>query len=144
MTRRPCWLYTLWLLAPALLLCSGVPGCGDDEGGTDADRLGVGAECRSDDDCLQSRRDGGISQTCLRQFKGGYCGLEDCTRHEDCPERSACVRHDDGSHYCFRVCTDKAECNLNRSPDNEANCSSSIDWVGDDSGKACVPPSGSD
>jgi hypothetical protein len=117
--------------------------CGDDDGaGTQADRLGVGAECTSDDDCLQSEQDGGISQSCLTQFKGGYCGLEDCEADIDCPQGSACVAHE-GNNYCFRICANKPECNLNRSLENEANCSSSIDWVEDGAGKACVPPSGS-
>ena len=142
MTRTHRLPYTLWLCA-LLVGVLGVAGCGDDDG-TEADRLGVGAECETDDDCLQSTRDGGISQHCLEQFKGGYCGIEDCTSDEECPERSACVAHDDGSNYCFRLCVDKPECNVNRSLENEANCSSSIDWVVDDNGKACVPPSGSD
>jgi len=115
--------------------------CGDDEGGTEADRLGVGAECASNDDCLREG-DGGINLACLRQFKGGYCGLEDCTSNDDCPERSSCVAHDDGDNYCFRSCADKPECNLNRSADNESNCSSNVEYVEDDTpGKSCVPPS---
>lgn len=115
--------------------------CGDDEDGTEADRLGVGAECASDDDCLQEG-DGGINLRCLRQFKGGYCGLEDCVNNAECPERSACVAHEDNVNYCFRSCVDKPECNLNRSPDNESNCSSNVDYVEDDTpGKSCVPPS---
>ena len=119
--------------------------CGDDGGaGNSADRLGVGAECASDDDCLQSRRDGGLSEKCLTQFKGGYCGIEDCTASDVCPEGAACVIHEDGQNYCFRLCGDKPECNLNRSPDVEANCSSTVEYVDgakDAFGKACVPPS---
>ena len=129
-------------LASATLLL----GCGDDDGGNAADRLGVGAQCSSDDDCLQSAVDGGISQTCLTQFKGGYCGVEDCSSAADCPMGSDCVAHDDGSNYCFRTCANKPECNLNRDLDNEANCSSSVDYVQtpkDATQKACVPPSGS-
>jgi hypothetical protein len=131
-------------LFPVLLIAAAGLGCGDDDDGTQADRLGVGAECESDDDCLQSERDGGISQECLTQFKGGYCGLEDCIDNDDCPEGSGCVAHDDGNNYCFRLCGDKPECNLNREPDNEANCSSSIEYASDPLGKACVPPSGGD
>jgi hypothetical protein len=118
-------------LAASLLL-----GCGDDDdGGTEADRLGVGAECAEDVDCLEPA-------VCLQQFKGGYCGLQDCMANEDCPQASVCVAHGDGKNYCFRACIDKAECNANRSPDQEANCSSNIDFVEQDtSGKACVPPS---
>jgi hypothetical protein len=118
-------------------------GCGDDDGNA-ADRLGVGAQCDSDDDCLQAHHDGGISASCLPQFKGGYCGVEDCSAHDDCPEGSACVAHTDGNNYCFRICADKPECNLHRDDDNESNCSSNIDYVEGDKaeiGKACVPPS---
>ena len=118
--------------------------CGDDEAEhAEADLLGVGAECSSDDQCYQVRGDGGIVQACLRQFKGGYCGIEDCTGDEDCPERSACVAHTDGRQYCFRICANKPECNVNRSVDNESNCSANIDFVATGrGGKACVPPSG--
>ena len=113
-----------------------LPSCGDDDPpGTEADRLGVGAECASDELCLEG-------QTCL-EFKGGYCGLAGCTDAASCPNGSACVRHDDGNTYCFRLCVNKAEYNINRSVDNEANCSSNVEFV--DPGvhaKACVPPSG--
>ena len=53
-------------------------------------------------------------------------------------------KHDDGKNYCFRLCADKPECNLYRSPDTEANCTSKVDYVAadkDTTGKACVPPS---
>ncbi len=111
--------------------------CGDD--GTEADLLGVGAECTSTDEC-----DAETMQECLPQFAGGYCGIEGCTADADCPEASACVAHDDGVNYCFRICEDKPDCNANRSVDNEANCSSSVVFVEDAQGrKACVPPSGS-
>ena len=121
-------------------------GCGDDDDGAEAERLGVGAQCTSDDDCLQSEVDGGLSESCLTQFKGGYCGIEDCTSASDCPQGSDCVAHDDGNNYCFRICADKPECNRYRDPENESNCSSSVDYAGtpkDASAKACVPPSGS-
>lgn len=115
--------------------------CGDDDDGTAADELGVGAACSSNDDCLREG-DGGVNLSCLEQFKGGYCGLEDCESNEDCPEASACVAHDDGNNYCFRSCADKPECNAHRGEDEEANCSSNVDYVEDDtSGKSCVPPS---
>jgi hypothetical protein len=117
-------------------------GCGDDDDATESDRIGVGAQCQSNDDCLR-QGDGGINLACLTQFKGGYCGLEDCAGDEDCPERSACVAHDDGSNYCFRICVDKPECNFNRESDDESNCSANIDFVDNNPGnKACVPPSG--
>jgi hypothetical protein len=112
-------------------------GCGDDDG-TEADRLGVGAQCESTDQC-----DPEIDLLCLPQFKGGYCGLAGCEADEDCPEASACILHEDGETYCFRICADKPECNANRDLENEANCSSSAEFVeGANGRKACVPPSG--
>jgi len=107
--------------------------CGDD---TEADRLGVGAECTSNDQC-----DVDTNQSCLA-FKGGYCGIRGCVHDSDCPQPSACVAHTDGMNYCFRTCADKPECNVNRTVDNEANCSSSVTFVDGTQGrKACVPPS---
>lgn len=118
------------LLATMVLLAGAA--CGDD----DADSLGVGAQCTSDDQC-----DTETGQSCL-EFKGGYCGLGGCAGDADCPDDAACVMHTDGQNYCFRVCLDKAECNANRDADNEANCSSNVTFVDDDLGrKACVPPS---
>jgi hypothetical protein len=66
-----------------------------------------------------------------------------CTLDTDCPAGAACVMHDDGVNYCFRLCADKPECNRHRSLDNEANCSSSITFIDParTEGKACVPPS---
>lgn len=114
-------------------------GCGDSDE-TEADRVGVGVECT---DALQCESpDEQVMLQCLTQFAGGYCGLEDCEGDEDCPEGSACIAHDDGNNYCFRICRDKPECNRNRSPENEANCSSNVDFVdGTQERKACVPPS---
>jgi hypothetical protein len=110
--------------------------CGDDD--TEADRLGVGAQCTANDQC-----DEDTSQLCLTQFKGGYCGIQGCTKDADCPEASACVAHTDGMNYCFRTCLDKLECNENRDLENESNCSSSVEFVdGMKTLKACVPPSG--
>jgi hypothetical protein len=45
-------------------------------------------------------------------------------------------------NYCFRACVDKAECNANRGPEVESNCSSNITRVDGGETKACVPPSG--
>ena len=104
-------------------------------GGDDADDFGIGAECGIDDDC-----DVEMGQTCLG-FKGGYCGLEGCLSNADCPELSGCVAHTDGINYCFRLCDDKAQCNENRSVENEANCSANVDFVEPTNAKACVPPS---
>jgi hypothetical protein len=107
--------------------------------GPEADRLYVGGQCDSNDDCYQ---DENFVQICLMQFKGGYCGIQDCVDDLDCPEASKCVAHDDGTNYCFRVCVDKPECNGNRDVENEANCSASVTFTdGGDGLKACVPPS---
>jgi hypothetical protein len=117
----------------ALLVACG----GDDD--TEADRLGVGAQCAGDEVC-----DDTIDLTCLLQFKGGYCGAQGCAGDADCPEASACIAHDDGENYCFRICVDKPDCNENRDLENEANCSSNATFVDGTLGrKACVPPSGS-
>ena len=122
-------------------------GCGDDDANT-ADRVGIAATCTMTSDCAaveSDAADGGIVQLqCLTQFKGGYCGLPDCTVSADCPRGSICVLHEDGNTYCFRECLDKPECNVNRPVEDEANCSSSFTWndPADDMGeKACIPPS---
>lgn len=120
-------------LAIALLL---VASCGDD--GTEADRLGIGAECLGSDRMCDEE----TGQVCLSQFKGGYCGLEGCDSDDDCPDASACILHEDNRTYCFRICADKVECNENRSVDNESNCSSNVNFVDGAQGrKACTPPS---
>ncbi len=117
-------------------------GCGSSSE-TEADRVGVGAECTESQECESDDED--VTLECLTQFAGGYCGLADCEGDADCPEGSACVRHDDGdgaANYCFRLCADKPECNRRRSPDNESNCSSNVEFVdGKHERKACVPPS---
>jgi hypothetical protein len=117
-------------------------GCGDDDGSV-ADRIGVAAECTSDEVCPQVERgDETIQLSCIRDFKGGYCGITDCQADDDCPDGSACVDHDDGNSYCFRICAEKLECNRNRTLENEANCSANIDFAdATRDGKACVPPS---
>jgi len=102
-----------------------------------ADDFGVGAECATNDQC-----DSKTLQVCLTQFKGGYCGIQGCTADADCPALSKCVKHTDGFQYCFRTCIDKGECNKNRSPELESNCSSNVTFITPDPGiKACVPPS---
>jgi hypothetical protein len=103
----------------------------------DADEIGVGAQCTTDDECAET--DPPI--VCLRTFKGGYCGLSACTANLDCPDGSFCVQHDDRQNYCFRACIDKPECNTNRDVENEANCSSNITRIEGGNQKACVPPS---
>jgi hypothetical protein len=120
-------------------------GCVDDGNGpTEADDVGVAEQCSVDEDCNQDVVDenGNPILQCLTGFKGGYCGLMGCMLDEDCPQGSACVAHTDGTNYCFRICANKPECNYNRSPDNEANCSSNITFTDGGGGKACVPPSG--
>ena len=117
------------LVVIALLLAA----CGGDNA---ADERGIGAQCSKNDDCEVD-----LGQVCLG-FKGGYCGEMGCTKDADCVESSACIRHTDGINYCFRTCSDKPQCNANRDAENEANCSSSVDFVeGANGRKACVPPS---
>ena len=108
-------------------------------GGSEADELGVGAQCTAMEDCEQPE---GFTEMCLTQFKGGYCGIQGCTSDLDCVEDSACIAHEDGINYCFRVCIDKPDCNENRDLENESNCSSSVTFTDGTQGrKACVPPS---
>src|SRR5688500_8460645 len=108
------------LLSSFLLLA--VVSCGDDDG-SEADRRGVGAQCAVEDDCTED------DQSCLTQFKGGYCGVLGCTADAECPDGSACVAHEDGMSYCFLVCVEKVDCNVNRDVENESNCSSSVEFV---------------
>jgi hypothetical protein len=116
----------------SVLLACFVLGCGD---GNAANRLGVGAQCSSDTNCLTGER-------CL-PFKGGYCGLKGCIHDSDCPGGSACVMHTDGMNYCFLICVQKPDCNAHRDAVNEANCSSSAVLVDGAMGrKVCVPPNG--
>jgi hypothetical protein len=104
---------------------------------SNADALGVGAQCTATSEC-----DTAQSEVCLDQFKGGYCGLEGCMHDTDCPTDSACIAYTDGHNYCFRTCAVKDDCNANRDPITEANCSSSVTFVDPQlSRKACVPPS---
>jgi len=120
------------LLSLALFIAT----CGDD-GQSEADRRGIGAQCARTEDCAEK------GQSCL-PFKGGYCGLPGCKSDLDCPAASACVRHTDTMTYCFRICVEKVDCNTHRSVDNEANCSSSATLVdGKKNSKVCLPPSSS-
>ena len=119
------------------LACIAAMACG--EGETEADRVGVGAQCTQANEC---ESDDQTPLVCLTQFDGGYCGLSGCEGDGACPEGSACVRHTDMQTYCFRLCTDKPDCNRNRSEGNEANCVGSIEFVDARNGrKACEPPS---
>lgn len=123
-------------IALGLVLSLCAIGCGSDDKGSEADRRGVGASCSVNADCTEA------GQSCL-PFKGGYCGIADCTKDAECPAGSACVQHDDGKNYCFLICVEKVNCNVNRPLEFESNCSSNITFVsGDKTRKACVPPSG--
>jgi len=126
---------SLWVI---IFIAFFVFSCGDDDDSSEAVYRGVGAGCETNEDCSEEE------QQCL-EFKGGYCGLKDCTKDEDCPEGSACVTFDDavGTNYCFLICTEKWECNEHRSVDDESNCSSNKTFVdGKKDRKSCVPPSG--
>ena len=123
----------MWMRMLMVVASVGMAACGDE---TEADRRGVGAECTTNDDCTEA------GQTCLTNFKGGYCGVTGCTTNEDCPNGSGCVTHTDNVNYCFLVCDTKDQCNANRTVANESNCSGSITWADEDLGKACEPPSG--
>ena len=129
------------LVAASLALAVSLTGCASE---SEADRIGVAWECGADADCpvIECDVEPCPVLSCLTQFAGGYCGVADCTADVDCPEGSACVAHTDGTNYCFRLCESKPECNRRRSTANEANCSSSVDFVSGANGrKACVPPS---
>lgn len=132
---------TLRTTLPCLVALLSV-GCGDDDGHTsEAIRRGIGAECDAELACEEE------GQECLAEFAGGYCGVRDCIDDADCPAGSACVTDGTfaGVNYCFLVCIDKPDCNVNRSVDDESNCTSSIDFVDPDveAGlKVCRPPMG--
>src|SRR2546422_8741378 len=114
-----------------LLFVASLLACSDNK----ADSLGIGAQCTMNSECNTA-----LHEVCL-SFKGGYCGLANCVHDTNCPADSACIMHTDGVNYCFRTCADKPECNANRDPVNEANCSSSVTFVDGTMGrKACVPP----
>lgn len=137
---------SMWVLVLAALASGLLVGCGD-SGETEADRIGVGAECTESAECESADEE--ITLECLTQFTGGYCGLEGCEGTADCsdgtccPDGSACVTADDGENYCYRLCQEKLDCNRNR-PTYDANCvgSGTIDFVdGTTELKACEPPS---
>lgn len=127
------------------LFAFGLAACGDGSGETLADELGVASECEQFSDCPVVLLEGEVMQlSCLREYKGGYCGIADCGADRECPEGSICVAHTDGENYCFRACDHKSECNANRSPESEANCSANFEWAEpseDDGRKACIPSS---
>jgi len=127
-----------WLVRGSAVLAAMVvaTACGGDDDTSEAVRSGVGDSCVTSDDCIHN------DQECLTEFKAGYCGLKNCTADVECPEGSACVT-EGGINYCFLICVDKLDCNQRREPADEANCSSSVDFIDDTlNRKACVPPSG--
>lgn len=124
---------TTWLAIPAaVVMALGAAACGNA-----ADQAGIGAQCAAESDCPKV---GDKQLKCLAGFKGGYCGLDGCTSDSDCVSGSSCVKVNN-VNYCFRDCTDKAQCNANRSVDNESNCVGNAEHVGASTAKVCVPPS---
>lgn len=141
---RRYWVGSATLALGGCAVMNTLAGCGDDDDGTAADRVGIAAECTADAECPEVRRSSlydTVQLTCLQGFRGGYCGISGCEEDARCPDGSACVNHE-GRGYCFRLCADKAECNRNRSLENEANCSANVEFRDTNTGsKACVPPS---
>jgi hypothetical protein len=117
------------------ILCGLIVGlCGCGSGQSPANQLGVGADCTMSSECTQP------GQVCLTEFKGGYCGISGCLHDTDCPQGSACVT-DNQTNFCFLVCAQKTDCNLNRSVANEADCTSALPFVdGAMNRKVCRPP----
>jgi hypothetical protein len=108
-------------------------GCGSNNQNA-ANQAGIGAQCNMTSDCTTS------GEVCLTEFNGGYCGLAGCQHDTDCPQGSACVT-DNQTNYCFLVCATKTDCNLHRSPANEADCTSSLSFIdGTMNRKVCRPP----
>ncbi len=108
--------------------------CGDSGGRTAAHEQGIGTSCATDTDCSDEN-------ACITGVAGGYCAPRGCAHHHDCPRGSSCVTHGDGQNYCFLSCQNKSTCNLDRSADVEANCSSNVTFTEETTVKACVPPS---
>ena len=108
-------------------------GCGSNDNA--ANQRGIGAECSATPDCTTS------GEVCLTEFKGGTCGLTGCLHDTDCPQGSACVTENQ-TNYCFLVCGTKDDCNIHRSTENEASCTSSLTFLdGTMNRKVCTPPS---
>ena len=131
-------------IAVLLVACSIAVACGgDDDSGTptsEAARRGVGSACKADTDCTEA------GQVCLTDFKGGMCGIADCTMTSECPTGSVCVGDPDlARNFCLLVCIDKPDCNVHRSIDEEANCTSTLNQIDAKTGmdpKVCQPPVG--
>lgn len=141
---------SMMVAAASVVVCAFALGCGGDGGNKATDR-GVGEACAATADC---RNEAGTANPdavdplelleCLTVFKGGYCGLEGCKAHAECPEGSRCVIAENGKNYCFLVCGEKVDCNVHRAAEVEANCVGNADLVdGAKDVKVCVPPSAS-
>jgi hypothetical protein len=123
-----------------VLVCAATAGCGDDDSAVER---GVGAACSEDADCTEP------GQACLTQFKGGMCGIEDCSASSECPAGSVCVDDPDLSQtFCLLTCVEKVDCNVHRPAADEANCSSTLNQLDPPDGggsdpKVCRPPTGS-
>src|SRR5262245_6949983 len=75
---------------------------------------GVGSACASSSDCTEE------GQQCLTLFKGGMCGIADCTASSQCPKGSVCVADPDfARNFCLLVCVVKPDCNINRPIESE-------------------------
>ena len=109
-------------------------GCGD--GGTEAQRRGVGAACDDTHECTET------GQACLTQFKGGYCGV---AKLHDGRDLSAGlrVRHARRrDELLLPGLQREGGLNRSRAVDVEANCSSTAVLVEDPKDrKVCSPPS---
>ena len=91
---------------------------------------------RDGPDCTET------GQSCLTQFKGGYCGVAGVHGGRGVPARLRVRTHDDGMNYCFLICNVKADCNRSRGADVEANCSSTAVLLeAPKDRKVCSPPS---
>jgi hypothetical protein len=95
---------------------------------------GVGAACVGDVDCK-------APLTCMTGFKGGYCGVKDCTTNAQCPADSLCVKHSDAVGYCYLKCTAATTCSFCRPPAYAAACSDQVTFLeAGTTGSVCVPP----
>ena len=106
----------------AFVVMAAACGCGSNA--SEAIRRGVGAECNASLACSEA------TQACLTEFKGGYCGVSGCLRDTDCPQGSACVTDDGQTNYCFLICADKPECNVNRTLDKVESATEAVQRCG--------------
>lgn len=133
-------------LASLLLTSLLAIACGDDEQTVEADRVGIGGTCQTDQHCTDRVGNAaeGYDLRCITSFAGGYCGIDRCGSSDDCPSGSGCARHDDGQAYCFRFCEDDAVCNADRTSEVAATCSSNVGFNGPEEAEtnpsACIPP----